>query len=52
LDILNLARKDTILVTLAHSGKPVGHVTEFTMVRTMEAALYEWEPMELKYSKF
>jgi hypothetical protein len=27
-------------------------VKEFTQVRTMETTLHEWEPMELKYSKF
>jgi len=33
LDILNLARKDTILVTLAHQGKSVRRVKEFTRGR-------------------
>jgi hypothetical protein len=52
LDILNLARKDTILVTFAHQEKSVRRVKEFTQVTTMETMLHKWEPMELKYSKF
>ena len=52
MDILNLAGKDIILVTLAHSEKPVGRVKKFTPVTTMETTLHKWEAIEVKYSNF
>jgi hypothetical protein len=44
--------KDAILVTLAHSEKPITSLKECTRVTPKETALHEREPLELKYSKF
>jgi hypothetical protein len=40
------------IVTLAKFEKPVGHVKEFTFVKTLETALHKWEPIEFEMFKY